>query len=232
MILLRIFPILVLLAACGPRFIAVAPGTPTIPCAAARLAARGWVVDTAYTDSVRIRVVKHEARGNSVDTVTAELIPPPSTSLVRMESRWWYGEGDARRHMGQLSDGRIEMRYALKSCGVDAWGSRPMPPLVACFAQRLQDRGWAVDTLQPNVIVATTRMDSSEVVVRAALLPPSNDDRVIFTSDLFAVDDGRRRFVGTHPGKQAEVRNEFTMCGGYGYTNRPEWKGPLPGRRP
>ncbi|HLM67979.1 MAG TPA: hypothetical protein VK358_10655, partial [Longimicrobium sp.] len=101
--LLRILALALLLAACGPRWIAVAPGTPPVECAAARLAARGWVVDTAYTDSTRLRVVMIEEGGISVDTVTAELQdPPPGGSYVKRESRWWYGEGPDHRYRGAV----------------------------------------------------------------------------------------------------------------------------------
>jgi hypothetical protein len=123
--MMRIFPLLLLLAACGPRWIAVAPGTAPIQCAAARLAARGWAVDSAYTDSIRIRVIMIESGGLSVDTVTAELRDPEiGGSYVRLQSRWWYGEGAARRHVGMVGSHRIEVRNALKSCGIDAYGWR------------------------------------------------------------------------------------------------------------
>jgi hypothetical protein len=234
MMILRILvlPLVLLLAACGTRWIAVAPGTPPIECAASRLAARGWVVDTVFTNHRRIRAIFVEEGGLSVDTVTAQLLSPPETSIVHVNSRWWYGTGAERRHMGQVGSHRIEMRNALKSCGVDAWGYRPMPPLVECAAGRLAARGFTVDTLQPNVVLATFRRERRESVVRAALLPPDSAGRVRFTSDLYAVDDGGRRRVGADSAVQEEVGYVFSDCGVYGYTNRPAWKGPLPGRRP
>jgi hypothetical protein len=227
-----ILPFVLLAAACGTRWVAVAPGTATIECTAIRLAARGWIVDTVYTNHRRIRVILVEEGGLSVDTVTAQLLSPPATSYVRMESRWWYGEGAARRHMGMVGSHRIEMRNALKSCGVDAWGYRPMPPLVECAAGRLAARGFEVDTLQPNVILATFRRPSRETVVRVALLPPNDRARMRVTSELFAVDDVGRRAIGTDSIIQGEVREVFSGCGVFGYTNRPAWKGPLPGRGP
>jgi hypothetical protein len=129
MSIFRILPLLVLLAGCGTRWIDVPPGTPPTACAAARLAARGWVVDTAYTDSSHLRVVLIEKGGLSVDTVTAELLDPrPGGSYVHVESRWWYGEGPARRYMGSILDNDVQVRNALKSCGIDAYGWRPVEP--------------------------------------------------------------------------------------------------------
>jgi hypothetical protein len=83
------------------------------------------VVDTAYTDSSHLRVILIEKGGLSVDTVTAELLDPrPGGSYVRVESRWWYGEGPARRHVGSILDDKVQVRNALKSCGVNAYGWR------------------------------------------------------------------------------------------------------------
>lgn len=223
---------LLLLAACGTRWIQVAPGTPVIECTALRLAARGWVVDTVFTNARRIRVVKHEEPGFSVDTVTAQLLSPPATQHVRIESRWWYGEGDEHTHAGSILDSQVEVRMAMKSCGVPVWEHRPLPPLVGCVAGRLAARGFGVEALQPNVVLATFRRNARETVVRASLLPPDSAGRVRFASDSYAVDDGGRRPVETDSVVHREVREVFSDCGVHGYTNRPAWKGPLPGRRP
>lgn len=221
---------LVLAAACGPRFIAVAPGTPPMECTALRLAARGWTVDTVFTNHRRIRVVRHEEPGFSVDTVTAQVFSPPSIFYTRTDSRWWYGEGDTHRRVGSIIDSEVEVSLAMKSCGLPVWQYRPMPPLVECAAGRLAARGFAVDTLQPNVVLATFRRGTHESVVRAALLPPNDRGRIRFTSERFAVDGGGRRPVEPDSLVQREVHGVFSGCGVYGSTNRPAWKGPLPGR--
>ena len=228
--ILRILPFVLLLAACGPHFIAVAPGTAPMECTALRLAARGWVVDTVFTNRRRIRVVRHEEPGFSVDTVTAQIFSPPSRFYTRAESRWWYGEGDTHRRVGSVIDSEVEVSLAMKSCGLPVWQYRPLSPLVECAAGRLAARGFAVDTLQPNVVRATFRRDSRESVVRAALLPPHDRGRIRFTSDQYALDDGGRRPMGADSAVQTEVHQVFSGCGVYGSTNRPAWKGPLPRR--
>lgn len=230
--LLRILPFVLLLGACGPGWVAVAPGTAPMQCAASRLAARGYAVDTAFTDSVRLRVIWRSEPGFHVDTLTVQPAPSSSQSYWSLESRRWSGEGAAHRRRGALLDNEFEVRRAIASCGIDTWARRPLQPLVECMAERLAARGFAVDTLQPNVVVATIRDASSEAVVRAALLPPDDEERVRFSSDLYAVDDGGRRRIGADAGREVEMRNEFSGCHGYGSLNRPAWKGPLPGRSP
>ncbi|HST62501.1 MAG TPA: hypothetical protein VLK84_27600 [Longimicrobium sp.] len=228
--ILRILPLLLLLAACGPGWVAVAPGTAPMQCAATRLAARGYLVDTTFTDEFRLRVVRLDEPGFHVDTLTVEPAPPPSSSYWAVESHRWSGEGAAHRRGGRVVDNEFEVRRAIESCGIDTWAHRPLQPLVACMSERLEGRGFAVDTMQPNLVVATLREPSGESVVRAALLPPDDEARVRFTSDLYAVDDGGRRRTGADTGREAQVRDIFSLCHGYGSLNRPAWKGPLPGR--
>jgi hypothetical protein len=230
MTILRVLPLVLLLAACGPGWVAVAPGTTPMQCAASRLAARGYLVDTTFTDAFRLRVVRLDEPGFYVDTLTLAPAPPAASTYWDVESHRWSGEGAAHRRRGTLVDDEFEVRRAVESCGIDTWARRPLQPLVACMSERLEGRGFAVDTLQPNVVVATLREASAEAVVRAALLPPNDDARVRFSSDLYAVDDGGRRRVGGDPAREEQVRTIFSQCHGYGSLNRPAWKGPLPGR--
>ncbi|HYW13875.1 MAG TPA: hypothetical protein VE871_18070 [Longimicrobium sp.] len=230
MTILRILPLVLLLAACGPGWVAVAPGTAPMQCAATRLAAHGYLVDTTFTDDFRLRVVRLDEPGFYVDTLTVEPAPPLSSSYWAVESHRWSGEGAAHRRRSRLLDNEFEVRGAMESCGIDTSARRPLQPLVACMAERLEGRGFVVDTLQPNVVVATLREGVRESVVRAALLPPDDDARVRFSSDLYAVDDGGRRRVGEDTARQEQVRTIFSLCHGYGSLNRPAWKGPLPGR--
>lgn len=112
------------LAACGTRWIEVAPGTPPIECVSARLAARGWTVDPARTDSVRIRVTKREGIYEYI--VTGQILPPDSSSYVRVNAEWWRHNVDPPHHIGSVIDDAVEMRNALQSCGVRAYGWRPV----------------------------------------------------------------------------------------------------------
>lgn len=122
MMIIRPLSLLVLFAACGPHWIDVAPGTPPIQCVAARLAARGWTVDTARTDSIHVRVTRQEGKYDYV--VTGEMLFPPQTSYVRVEAEWWSTEDGRRRRVGSVIDDAVEMRNAMKSCGIDAYGWR------------------------------------------------------------------------------------------------------------
>ena len=97
MIPVRILPLVLLLAGCGPLWIAVAPGTPPMECTAVRLAARGWTVDTAYTDSLRIRVTRRE---DPYEYVTVGEILPSGGLYVSIDSDWFRVDVEPRDHIG------------------------------------------------------------------------------------------------------------------------------------
>lgn len=114
-------PVLLLLAACGSAWIAVAPGTAPMECTALRLSARGWQVDHTFTDSTRIRVIKRD--GISVDTVTGLILPPPEYS--RVNSDWWWGKGPDRHRVGSVLEHEVEVSAAMESCGIKLFATRP-----------------------------------------------------------------------------------------------------------
>jgi hypothetical protein len=118
----RILSLFLLLAACSRVWIPVAPGTAPMDCTALRLSARGWTVDAPFTDSTHLRVVKRE--GASVDTVTAEILFPPDTSFVRVESDWWAGKANARQRVGSNLAHEMEVMDAMESCRITVYGSR------------------------------------------------------------------------------------------------------------
>jgi len=120
--LVRMVPLVLLLAACSRIWIDVAEGTSPIDCAGLRLSARGYVVDHAFTDSIRLRVIKQE--GAAVDTITAEILFPPDTAYVRVESDWWAGKPNARERVGSNLAHKMEVMNAMESCGIPVYGRR------------------------------------------------------------------------------------------------------------
>lgn len=123
---MRILPVFLLLAGCTKLWINVAPGTPPMECTALRLSARGWTVDAPFSDSTHLRVIKQE--GLSVDTVTAEILFPPETRFVRVESAWWGGKANARQRVGSNLAHETEVMDAMESCHIPVYGSRRAVP--------------------------------------------------------------------------------------------------------
>lgn len=114
--ILRILPLLLLLASCAARAKPWAPvpaGTEPTACTAIRLVARGYAVDTTQANVIRATFTEPDWE----TVVTATVLPPGDRDRIRITSDLFDLRGGKRESIGVHITKQVEVHQAMHSCG-------------------------------------------------------------------------------------------------------------------